>query len=275
VKAVIPKAMPSPRSSFSEGSLMSIANLPVEEVARQLTLIDFDLYKRVEAIEFHKISKGFQNAPNVQLMTDFFNRACQFFVNQILRDKTYNPANCAAYISGVIGVGQACKSWNNWNGMMIVVAALNTTSVSRLVDSWALLSKEDSKRADELTGFTRKNFRLLREGTNGSSSPAIPHFALAVRDLTGLDESPTFLMESGHVNYFKLKMISEIIWQMLRHRETGYDFEPKKRLQDWIIVSDILDEQKAYERSKSYPVNKDVGAAGLKGSRIKRRSVNL
>jgi hypothetical protein len=50
----------------------------------------------------------------------------------------------------------------------------------------------------------RKNFKLLRECMINSSSPSIPHVALCVRDLTSLDESPTYIVSNGHINFHKV-----------------------------------------------------------------------
>ena len=244
-----------------------------------MTMIEFHLYESLQAMEFHRISKGFQKSPVVQRLTDLFNRVSQFFVSQVLRDEvcfscptlvpllimvlifilplsfsqTYEPLNVSSYISGLISVGHCCKSWNNLDGLMMCIAALNTTAVSRLQDAWAALSRQDSQRFEELTEFTAKNYKKLRACMNSCSSPAIPHFALAVRDLTGLDESPTFLVSNGHVNCHKMRTISQVVWQMMRHRDgTPYQFNEVSRLQDWIQYSKILNEKEAYERSRGY-----------------------
>jgi hypothetical protein len=52
---------------------------------------------------------------------------------------------------------------HNFDGVMICVAALNTSSISRLSDAWALLSREEQKRMDELNEVTKKNFKTLRD----------------------------------------------------------------------------------------------------------------
>jgi hypothetical protein len=46
---------------------------------------------------------------------------------------------------------------------MICVAALNTSSISRLTDAWALLSREELKRMEDLNDVTKKNFKILRD----------------------------------------------------------------------------------------------------------------
>ncbi len=158
---------PTPRAADGEtidfgGSMMSLLNIPHEQIASQMTLIEFGHYKHVQAVELHRISKGFSNSPNVVLTTAFFNRACRFFVSQILREKLYDPETVAQSIAGVISIGNCCKALNNWDGVMITVAVLNTSSIARLTDAWALLSKEDQKRADELNEMTKKNFKPLR-----------------------------------------------------------------------------------------------------------------
>ncbi len=111
--ATVPK--PTPRSLAEgevvdfQGSLMSLLNIPHEQIATQMTLLEFELYRHVQAVELHKISKGFANAPNVQLATNFFNRACQFLVSQVLREKTYDADTVSVSIASVISIGHHCK----------------------------------------------------------------------------------------------------------------------------------------------------------------------
>jgi hypothetical protein len=97
-------------------------------------------------------------------------------------------------------------------------------------------------------------------------SPSIPHIALFVRDLTSLDESPTYIVSNGHVNYYKIRTMAQIIWQVLRHRDTLYQLQPAKRLQDWILCAECLNEDDAYERSKSYKPIASAGASGPAGA---------
>ncbi len=92
-------------------------------------------------------------------------------------------------------------------------------------------------------------------------SPSIPHIALFVRDLTSLDESPTYIVSNGHVNYFKIRTMAQIIWQVLRHRDTPYQqLSSFKRIQDWILHAECLTDDEAYQRSTSY---KPVGQSSL------------
>jgi hypothetical protein len=264
-----------------QGSLMSITNLPIEQLAAQLFLLEWNIYSHIQASEFHKISKGFANAPTIAAMTEFFNRMCKFLVSQILREETYNPSGVATAIAAVISLGMACRAMHNWDLLMVCVATLSTTSVSRLSDAWAQLSREDAKKAEELTNMTKKNFKMLRESMTGSVSPSIPHVALFIRDLTSLDENPTYIVSNGHVNFFKIKTAGQIIWQVLRHRDVPPTISPVKRLQDWILYSDVLSDQEAYERSRAYkphggsnPAPQLAGLAGMRKNKA-RRSIIL
>ncbi len=272
---------------LQQGSLMSLTNLPIDHVAIQLFLLEHDIYSRMQAVELHKISKGFAFAPTIKAMTEFFNRVCKLLVTQILREKTYDPTAVSAAIAAVISLGHASKSINNWDAVMMCVAVLSTTAVTRLTDAWSLLSRDDQKRAEELSLVTRKNFKVLRESMTNSSSPAIPHVALFVRDLTALDESPTYIVANGHVNFFKIKTAGQIIWQVLRHRDVPLqtNLGPVKKLQSWILHSEVMSDQEAYERSKAYKPHgaaqpqQSVIASGLqalrKNKQVNRRSIIL
>lgn len=260
---------------FNEGSLMSLANMPSEEIAKQLTLIEFSMYQRMQAVEFHRIAKGFDNAPTMELICKFFDRGAQFFVSQVLKDKSYDPVVVASYIAGLVAIGHACKSWRNWDGLMMVVAALNTTAVSRLSDAWAQLSRQDAQNAEELTAYAARNFRALRDGMKASSSPSIPHFALAVRDLTGLEEIPTLIVTNGHVNVHKIQTVGRVMWETIRFCDgTPYAFKHVTRLQDWIQFSPILSESEAYQRSRLYTAKESAPPMSSVQKRLNRRSMS-
>jgi hypothetical protein len=63
---------------------LTTRTIKAEELARQITLIDFEVYHRLEACELTRIAKGFDQAPNVQSMSRIFNRISQWIVSTIV-----------------------------------------------------------------------------------------------------------------------------------------------------------------------------------------------
>jgi hypothetical protein len=95
-------------------------------------------------------------------MANFFNRATSWMTSQIIEctSPPYDPSRVAAAISSLIRCGTFLKNSRNYDGVMMVIASLNTTCVSRLASAWALLSKEDQASYDELSELMKKNYKV-------------------------------------------------------------------------------------------------------------------
>lgn len=144
------------------GKTVLWANIPAESTARQLTLINFDVYHQLEAEELLRIHKTFDDAPHAREMVQYFNRASAWIVSTIVSEESVaERAGCIAYF---LNVSKHLRDMNNWDSVMVVASALSTTSVSRLTATWALVPREEAAYfSDILEGYPRKNFKALRQ----------------------------------------------------------------------------------------------------------------
>lgn len=118
------------------------------EVARQLTILEFQLFAAIEGRELlHQCWNGPDKetaAPNVTLTISRFNQMSGWITTLMVKVKEMKPR--VALLKRFIDIAQACMELNNFNSVVEIVSGLGTTAVRRLTDTWDLLP-DDTKVA--------------------------------------------------------------------------------------------------------------------------------
>lgn len=111
-----------------------------EEFARQLTLIEYGLYKNIKPWEcinqaWMKPDKD-SKAPNIIKMINRFNDVSRWVASEIC--KTVDLKDRINVMQKMIEIADFCKSLNNLNAMMEIISGLNSSSVFRLKITWTV-----------------------------------------------------------------------------------------------------------------------------------------
>ena len=188
------------RKSFKHSkkkSKVGFMQLHPVEVARQMTLIEYDLFRAMESSEFlnqnwsraHKEEK----APNILRMIRRFNLTCRWIASEILVEG--DPAGRAVLLARFIFIAEQCRLMRNYNGVMTVIAGLQQTPIWRLKHSWGLLPAKSWDMWESLTELmsSTENFGRYRRAIATAKSPAIPYLGLALTDLTMTDDGNSSL----------------------------------------------------------------------------------
>ena len=158
----------------SQYCLMDVDSL---ELARQVTLLEFDYFKQLRAKEFLK--QGWTKkdkearAPNLLNMIRLSNKVSNWVYSEIVSTEDLNQR--AARIVKFIQVAQECKRLNNYNGVFEIVAGLSNSSVHRLKKTWSLVGKEYNDFLETMKDLQPVNFKKLREELRVANSPCIPY----------------------------------------------------------------------------------------------------
>jgi hypothetical protein len=109
-----------------------------EEIARQITLIEHQLYKAIQPTECLglKWTKPNKNelAPNICKMINRFNQVSVWVATEILEVEDLKLR--AVTLNRFIFVAQKCRELNNYNGVMEILSALQGSSIHRLKQTW-------------------------------------------------------------------------------------------------------------------------------------------
>lgn len=114
---------------------LKLVDLDPLEMARQLTLIEFDLFCKIKPREFVGLSWMKDDkevrAPNIIKMVRWSNHVIQWLVTEIVSLKDNIKAR-ASMMERIITIAKHCNTLNNFNGVKEILAALQSSAVYRL-----------------------------------------------------------------------------------------------------------------------------------------------
>ncbi|KAA6372248.1 MAG: putative guanine nucleotide exchange factor, partial [Streblomastix strix] len=177
--------------------IISLQDISPEEVARQLTLIEAELFFAVQPIEFVGAAwtktKGIDLAPNLRKMTNRFNYMVDSVSTYILsKGSPQQRADAIIYLTRVFS---AFEKIGNFNGMMeIAMGTVWDVPIKRLPATHAIL-KQHQKELERIKTITDINgkHRVLRQMIKVQKIPFIPFFTMYLTDVVHDDEMHTII----------------------------------------------------------------------------------
>lgn len=229
-------AAPTPIISKSLLSTLKSTTIPVSkinivdfdplELARQFTIMESKIYCSIlpEELLGQEFSKkvGISNAINVKTMSALSTHITGWISECILGEE--DARKRTSLIKFFIKLGDRCLTLNNFNTLMAIQCALNSSTIARLKRTWdGLPTKhrhmmEFQRRSVEHT----RNFAGYRQTLRQTVAPALPFVGLFLTDLTFCHEGnastrPSPLDPSKKLlNFDKYVKMSRIIGDLQR-----------------------------------------------------------
>ena len=182
-----------PKSSSSSSTNQNVVDFKPEEIANQLTLLDFRHFKNITPEELDSnvswnTKNKFKISPNIVSLTQRFNHTVLFVQTEILKhDYKKHLKKRKDIIVYFIRVGSflLANKLKNYHSLVAIVAALQSTPIYRLQETWQRLKKDNSKDYEVWEGlkeFTsieerRKN---LRDKTSEIDLPCLPFLGMYI-----------------------------------------------------------------------------------------------
>lgn len=229
-------------------------DIDATEFARQITLIEFELFRTLRSREFLNLSwmKDEKDvlAPNIMRIMRWTNHVISWLISEIVLVKDSIKLRVAT-LEKVLAIGAALDKLNNFNGVKEVIAALNSSSVYRLRKTQEMLGTKYVRIHDDLTKLTSNemNKKNLRNRIHSSDPPLIPFPGLYQGDLVFLDTCNKDKLEGGLINFYKVERITSIILELEAYQQVNYNLEPVKEIQDYVKFYNILDDDSQYSHS--------------------------
>ncbi|MDP2439587.1 MAG: RasGEF domain-containing protein, partial [archaeon] len=161
-----------------------------EELARQLTLIEYALYHAIKPWEFLGLawSKNRERAPNIIALINWSNHAGALVWTTILQSA--DAKERAQTLRHWIRTADHCRTMKNFNAVMEILSALGNACVNRLKQTFTLLPSKEAKVLEELRALMspNQNSKAIRDHMVVVDPPCIPYLGLFLTDLTFIED---------------------------------------------------------------------------------------
>ena len=237
-----PSIMPKkPSSSGTAGGYSvnyELLDIDPQEMARQITLIDYDLFGQIRPAELLNQSwnkpKLKHRSPHVLEMIQRFNTLSRYLCGQILH--TEGVKERAKVMQHVMHLGRYLLELNNFNAFNAVLSAMQNSAVYRLNQTKEALGSKITKQLDAWTTLMspRQNSANYKAALAAAAAPAIPYLGLYLSQLTFIEEGNPQRLH-GLINFKKCRLISKVIVNLLQYQVgKRYNFVPLDTIREML-----------------------------------------
>uniref|UniRef100_A0A3B4DXL0 Rap guanine nucleotide exchange factor (GEF) 6 n=1 Tax=Pygocentrus nattereri TaxID=42514 RepID=A0A3B4DXL0_PYGNA len=226
-------------------SQISLLQLSTVEVAAQLSMRDFGIFRNIESTDSG--TRG-----HLKQFEELINQETFWVAAEILREA--NTLKRMKIIKHFIKIALHCRECKNFNSMFAIISGLNLSPVSRLRSTWEKLPSKYEKLFRDLQDIfdPSRNMAKYRNILSSQSvqPPIIPLFPVVKKDLTFLHEGNDSIVD-GLVNFEKLRMIAKEIRNVVRMTSANMDpalMFRQRSLSQGSTNSNLLDVQGGHKK---------------------------
>ncbi|EPT05113.1 hypothetical protein FOMPIDRAFT_1112277 [Fomitopsis schrenkii] len=202
---------------------ISITDFDPLELARQMTTMESLLYCAIKPEEVLESGKEGATSPvNVRAVTSMSTAITGFVAESILNE--LDTKKRTSLVKFFIKVADRCNSLNNFSTLRAILAALDSSTISRLHQTWMGLSQKYKMQLEALRKLSdhARNYHEYRSRLRNTAPPAIPFLGLYLTDVTFCREgNPSFRPspkspDKKLLNFNKYHKLARIVQDMQR-----------------------------------------------------------
>ncbi|KAJ3068903.1 Rap guanine nucleotide exchange factor 2 [Podochytrium sp. JEL0797] len=211
-----------------------------EELAQQLCLHNFKLFRNIHAIEFLNqiwIGKK-EDTPYLNFFIERFDKESYWVATEIVKEP--NLKKRILILKQFILATSASVKYNNFFSLFSFVSGLNLSPVSRLKKTWAGLPEPVKKVYAEIEKLAdpSRNMKNYRDLLGHAAPPIVPFLPIYLKDLTFMNDGNPKLVD-GLINFDKLRMMGSRVKDIVSLAEVDFAFPVKPAIQNFIAMPPV------------------------------------
>jgi len=219
--SIIPKGM--------NKNKMKLLEIDPLELARQLTLLESTLYKRIrpyECLQRARESKTGENKDHITDVIQLTNKIANWVNSSILSKE--DSRKRAALVKHFITMADRCRSLQNYSSMAAIVSGLNSTPIRRLKRTWDQVSGRFLSQLEtcESTLDAARNFTNYKNTLASVNPPCIPFMGVYLTTLTFIQEGSKDKLPGNLINFGKRQRAAEVIREIQHWQSKDYNLAP-------------------------------------------------
>ncbi|KAJ7505192.1 ras guanine nucleotide exchange factor domain-containing protein [Mycena galericulata] len=202
---------------------VTITDFDPLELARQLTIMECNLYCSIQPEEVLETGQEGAKPPvNVKAVSSLSTAITGWVAESILSEP--DTKKRTALIKFFIKVADRCTSLNNYSTPRSMLAALDSSTISRLHQTWLGLPQKNRSQLDSLRRLAdhSRNYHEYRSKLRNTAPPAVPFLGLYLTDVTFCREgNPSYRASPINpnkklLNFNKYHKLARIVQDMQR-----------------------------------------------------------
>ncbi|EPQ54463.1 ras GEF [Gloeophyllum trabeum ATCC 11539] len=228
---------------------IAITDFDPTELARQLTLMECNLYCAIRPEELLEIGQeGTTSHKNIKAVTSLSTVITGWVAESILNELDMKKR--VGLVKFFIKVADRCSTLNNFSTSRSILAALDSSTISRLHQTWMGVPQKNKLQLESLRKLAdhARNYHEYRSRLRNTAPPAVPFLGLYLTDITFCREgnpshrASPLAPEKKLLNFNKYHKLHRIVQDMVRF-QVPYNLKDIPEAQEYLHA--------AFERSKS------------------------
>ncbi|KAG2129153.1 ras guanine nucleotide exchange factor domain-containing protein [Suillus clintonianus] len=229
---------------------VAITDFDALELARQLTIMECDLYCAIQPEEVLETGQEGTKPPvNVRAVSSLSTVITGWVAENILNE--HDIKKRTLLVKFFLKVADRCTSLHNFSTPRSILAALESSTISRLHQTWLGVPQKSKMQLDSLRRLADhgRNYHQYRSRLRNIAPPAVPFLGLYLTDVTFCREGNPSYRESPNapgkklLNFNKYHKLARIVQDMQRF-QVPYNLKKIPEVQEYL--------QMAFENSKHH-----------------------
>ncbi|KAL1744439.1 ras guanine nucleotide exchange factor domain-containing protein [Schizophyllum fasciatum] len=201
---------------------IAITDFDALELARQMTIMECALYCAIQPEEVLETGQADAKPVNVKAMSSLSTVITGWVAESILNEA--DAKKRTALVKFFIKLADRCTALNNFSTSRSVLAALDSSTIARLHQTWNGLPQKNKAQLEAMRKLAdhSRNYREYRARLRNTAPPAVPFLGLYLTDVTFCREgnpshraSPTN-QSKQLINFNKYHKLARIVQDMQR-----------------------------------------------------------